>query len=142
MNWLAHFVLSEHQENILIGNWLGEVVKGKKYQKYEGDYQKGIILHREIDSFTDQHPLVKATTKIFHPSQGKFAPVVVDMAFDYFLFTHWQDFEPEEFSSFKKKVYAVLKKHYHLYPPVLLERTKALIYFDWLEKYTTLECIQ
>ncbi len=142
MNWLAHFVLSEHNRNLIIGNWLGEAVRGKDYQTYEAEIQKGILLHREIDSFTDSNPIVKKITKKFHHHQGKFAPVVVDLVMDYFLYKNWQMFENEAFEPFKYGVYKTLKSALNLYPEELQNQTKALITFDWMEKYTTLPGVQ
>ena len=58
MNVLAHIYLSGDSEKIIIGNYIGDYVKGKDYLKYPDLVRKGIILHRHIDGFTDRHPVV------------------------------------------------------------------------------------
>ena len=63
MNFLAHIYLSGEDQGITIGNFIADGIKGKKYLSYSEDMQKGILLHRSIDSFTDQHPVVRQSTK-------------------------------------------------------------------------------
>ena len=58
MNFLAHAYLSFGQEEILVGNLVADFIKGKELRQFSEDIQIGILLHREIDSFTDTHPLV------------------------------------------------------------------------------------
>ena len=64
MNYLAHIYLSRDDELISIGNFMADHVKGNKYKLYAPDLQKGILLHRHIDSFTDAHELVRKSKMI------------------------------------------------------------------------------
>ena len=41
-----------------IGNFIADSVKGKQYLDYPKAVQQGITLHRNIDEFTDSHPIV------------------------------------------------------------------------------------
>ncbi len=66
MNFLAHIYLSGEEEGVIIGNFIADGIKGKKYKNYPLSIQKGILLHRGIDSFTDQHPTVRLSTKKLH----------------------------------------------------------------------------
>ncbi len=142
MNWVAHFVLSEQNENLIVGNWLGDVVKGKDYENYAPEIKKGILLHRTIDSYTDEHPFVKEATQIFRPTQSKYAPIVVDLLGDYFLIQNWDQFYPDSYETFSYEIYRILKNHIDLYPNDLQERTKALVRYNWFQKYKTLDGIQ
>ena len=56
MNYLAHAFLSFNDSGLLIGNMISDFVKGKKQFDYTPDIQKGIRLHRMIDTYTDAHP--------------------------------------------------------------------------------------
>ena len=58
MNFLAHLFLSGENEKVKIGNFIGDFVKGNKLEEYDQEIQFGIRLHREIDSYTDSHPVV------------------------------------------------------------------------------------
>jgi acyl carrier protein phosphodiesterase len=67
MNFLAHIYLSGDSEDLLIGNFIADFVKGKQYEQFVGSIQKGIFLHRQIDYFTDTHALVRQSTKRLQP---------------------------------------------------------------------------
>ena len=72
MNYLAHIFLSGNDRCIQIGNFIGDGVKGDGYKQYPRKFQQGILLHREIDAFSDRHPLVReavGTMPVF-PSNG------------------------------------------------------------------------
>ena len=63
MNFLAHAVLSFERPEIMVGNFIADFVKGNAYLEYPQSVRNGIMLHREIDKFTDQHPQVKKSKK-------------------------------------------------------------------------------
>ena len=63
MNYLAHIFLSPENDLVTIGNFMADHVKGNKYKLYAPDLQKGILLHRQIDSFTDAHELVRKSKR-------------------------------------------------------------------------------
>ena len=65
MNFLAHFFLSHQTPELLIGSYLGDFVKGNQYRQYNEAVQQGILLHREVDRYTDHHPVfVRASTDL------------------------------------------------------------------------------
>ena len=71
MNFLAHLYLSGESEAIKTGNFIGDYVKGKKFENYSGDIRNGILLHRSIDNFTDNHLLFREARKYFYPDYGQ-----------------------------------------------------------------------
>ena len=64
MNFLAHIYLSGDNEMIAIGNFIADGIRGKQYKKFQKDIKTGILLHRQIDTFTDAHPIVRQSTKL------------------------------------------------------------------------------
>ena len=66
MNYLAHIYLSGNNDFITIGNFIADGIRGNRYKKYPKEIQIGILLHREIDTFTDAHPIVRQSTKRLH----------------------------------------------------------------------------
>ena len=66
MNFLAHIYLSGDNDLIKIGNFMADGIRGRQYEKYPLEIQKGIILHRAIDTFTDAHPIFRQSTKRLH----------------------------------------------------------------------------
>ncbi|MDR3272050.1 MAG: ACP phosphodiesterase [Flavobacteriaceae bacterium] len=142
MNIVAHQLLSYNIPDIQVGNALGEVVRGKDYQDYPQTIAAGILLHRNIDTFTDAHPIVKTTTSIFHAAYGKFAPIITDVIYDYFLIKNWHLFCKEDFVDFKNYCYDLMKKREVIFPSKLKTFISYLIEDDWFEKYRTYEGIE
>ena len=142
MNLVAHQFLSFNKPSLQIGNLLGETVKGNKYLDYPEDIQQGILLHRAIDHFTDSHPIVKKSTAYFHSSQHKYAPILIDLMYDYYLIKHWRSFHPISFYLFKESCYELFHYNYENFPSGLQHMLDYLLKYDWFENYSTLEGIQ
>ncbi|MCF6183790.1 MAG: ACP phosphodiesterase [Bacteroidales bacterium] len=90
MNFLAHIFLSGDNEAVKFGNFTGDWVKGKSYNNFPREIQKGILLHRKIDSYTDSHNTVKKSILKIRPAYGKYSGVVTDILYDHFLAQNWQ----------------------------------------------------
>jgi acyl carrier protein phosphodiesterase len=76
----------------MIGNFIGDTVKGRKYEGLQPVVRKGVLMHRAIDDFTDRHPINAKIRKLLHPEFGKYAGVYLDMYYDHFLAAGWNDF--------------------------------------------------
>lgn len=142
MNLVMHQLLSFDRLPWQVGNHLGEVVKGKKYLEFPDEIQRGILLHRFIDSYSDQHKMVKQSTTRLHKNYRKFSPIIVDVYYDFLLIKNWHLFSEQSFDDFKQKCYQVLADSTDLYPPKLRKFTDALIKYDWFEKYSTYEGLE
>lgn len=59
MNFLAHAFLSGDDPDVLFGNFVADSIKGNMLTNYSPEIQKGVVLHRAIDEFTDHHPVVR-----------------------------------------------------------------------------------
>lgn len=116
MNFLAHLYLSGNHEEIMVGNFIGDYVKGKEYLYYPASIRKGIMLHRYIDSFTDSHPITKISRAHITQQYGKYSGIIIDIFYDYFLSSTWSTYSPVELQSFVDYVFAMLKKHYYDFP--------------------------
>ena len=92
MNHLAHFVLSNNDDDLAIGNFVADFITNRQLPNFTEGVQRGIWLHRAIDAFTDSHPVVKQSTKRLHPFHHKYAPVIVDIYYDFLLAKNWDKF--------------------------------------------------
>ncbi|MBY0065441.1 acyl carrier protein phosphodiesterase [Empedobacter falsenii] len=142
MNFVAHQYLSFGNQSLQIGNLLGETVKGKQYLDFPEDIQKGILLHRSIDTFTDSHETVKQSSSYFHETQHKFAPIIIDVIYDYFLIKYWNNYSETPFEKFKSDCYQLFKDEYNSLPKKLQEIIFYLLKYDWFENYSTIEGVQ
>ena len=50
MNYLAHIYLSFDDPDITLGNFFADHIRGNRYQHFPNNIQKGILLHRAIDT--------------------------------------------------------------------------------------------
>ena len=139
MNFLAHLFLAGSDEGLIIGNFIADMVKGKAYLKYSKPIQEGIMLHRKIDFFTDQHPLFRKTKYRIQKDQGRYSPVVVDMYYDHFLALEWSRFSKQDLEEFVEEKYTILQKN-KIYLP---ERAQYILPFmvqqNWLLNYAHLK---
>jgi acyl carrier protein phosphodiesterase len=142
MNYLAHAYLSFGQEDVLVGNFIADFVKGKMLLNYPQAITEGILLHREIDRYTDSYPLVRAGQSYLRPKFRHYSTVITDIFFDYFLGKNWEKFSDQPLAEFIESTYLILEKNSEHFP----ERFSKMFYWmrrdNWLLHYATLEGIQ
>jgi acyl carrier protein phosphodiesterase len=92
MNFLAHLYLSKNDTNIMIGNFIADHIKGNKYEGFSKEIQQGIFLHREIDTFTDAHAIVRKSKRRLHERYRHYDGVIIDIFYDYFLAKNWSEY--------------------------------------------------
>ena len=141
MNFLAHIYLSGDNDFIKIGNFMADGIRGKHFENYPLEIQKGIILHRAIDTFTDAHPVFRQSTKRLHENYHHYAGVIVDVFYDHFLAKNWNTYSDEKLEDFVSRFYQSLQYN-HI---ILSERTKGMMPYmiehNWLVSYRTVEGI-
>ncbi len=137
MNFLAHIYLSGNNEEVIIGNFIADGIKGKKYQKYPDGIQKGILLHREIDTFTDAHPIVRQSTKRLHEKYGHYSGIIVDILYDHFLAKNWNTYSSIPLDTFVDNFYQLLHNNFDLLPLRIQKMMPFMIADNWLLSYAT-----
>ena len=123
---------------LMQGNFLGDFLNNQQVAKLPVTLQKGIVLHRAIDSFTDKHSDVKACTKRLRESQGKYVPVVIDVLFDYILHQNWERYSQDPFQDFETMVYINLMDGLEYYPSKMQKVTIAMVNDRFLSNYITI----
>ncbi len=139
MNYLAHLYLSGESDEIKLGNFIGDFVKGNKYQHYPEMVSYGIQLHRSIDSFTDNHPDVKECIQLLKPGYGRFSGVVMDIFFDHFLAANWKDYSTVTLRQFAKQAHSVFISNFMMLPLRVKQFLPFLIQHRRLESYAKKE---
>ncbi len=142
MNFLAHIYLSGDNDLIKIGNFMADGIRGKQFEHFPKDVQKGILLHRFIDTYTDSHDIFRKSTKRLHDRYHHYAGVIVDIVYDHFLAKNWTHYSDEKLELFVKRFYHSLHDNYE----ILTEKTQGLMPYmiekNWLVSYRTTEGIQ
>jgi acyl carrier protein phosphodiesterase len=108
MNFLAHLYLSRNNTNIMIGNFIADHIQGNKYEGFSTEIQQGIFLHREIDTFTDAHAVVRKSKRRLHARYRHYDGVIIDIFYDYFLAKNWTTYSEIPLELFTKSVYNLL----------------------------------
>jgi acyl carrier protein phosphodiesterase len=142
MNHLAHCFLSFNDEDLLLGNFIGDFVKGNDWQKYPEKVQQGILLHRTIDSYTDNHPMTDRSVSRIRPYAGRYSPPFTDILYDHMLAIHWEKYCQESFDTFAERTYRQLEKRAAEMPAVLQERLPKMIAGQFLHGYTRREGLE
>ncbi|MEX1384324.1 ACP phosphodiesterase [Lutibacter sp.] len=142
MNFLAHLYLSKDNKNILIGNFISDAIKGKKYKKYPKEIQAGILLHREIDTFTDTHPIVKKSMRRLNKRYRHYNGVIIDILYDHFLAKNWSDYSEIPLELYAENVYSFLSENSDTFPEELQHLLPYMIQYNWLVNYASLEGIE
>ncbi len=142
MNFLSHLYLSGDSEGIIIGNFIADGVKGSNFRHFPEEVQKGIILHRKIDSFTDSHPIVELSKGRLRSSYKKYASVIVDIYYDHYLAKNWGNYSDIQLQQFTQNVYRLVKEHHVLLPEKSAHFAHYMMEYDILFQYSRLEGIQ
>ena len=138
MNYLGHIYLSGKPSELMIGNFIADFVKGKQVLQYSPKIQKGILLHRKIDAYTDQHPIVREAAELLKPKHGRYAPIIMDVFYDYLLAKNWDKHHTRSLLQFSEEVYVYFKKNSSLFPPQVQGFLPNMEQNNWLLNYGTL----
>ncbi|WP_026452284.1 ACP phosphodiesterase [Aequorivita capsosiphonis] len=141
MNFLAHIYLSGDEEEIIIGNFMADGIKGKRYQNYPPKIAKGILLHREIDTFTDAHPTVHQSTARLHKNYSHYSGVIVDILYDHFLAKNWDKYCAQPLDEYVQDFYDLLHKDFDKLTPRIQNMMPYMIADNWLFNYATIDGI-
>lgn len=120
---------------------MGDFIKGSQYDHLPDLVAKGVILHREIDSYTDNHPVVMLSKDKLRQKYRHYSGVIVDMYYDHFLAANFSDYSRKSLQAFAQSKYELLEKHLDLIPPRGQHMLPYMIKGDWLTNYAKKEGI-
>lgn len=141
MNVLAHAWLASRAGESIVGHLLGDFVKGRAEDRWEGDLLHGIHRHRKIDAYTDDHPAVRRSVRRFRGEFRRWGGVLADMYYDHVLANAWGELGEGTLRSFADRVYGELEEHRPRLPQRMQHFTDFMRASDLLVSYTELEGI-
>ena len=142
MNFLSHLYLSGNSEGLIIGNFIADSVKGNAFLNFSPDIQKGILLHRKIDVFTDTHLIVEQSKKRLRQKYRKYASVIVDIYYDHYLAINWGTYSAVSLNDYTQNVYELIQKNTNQLPFKSQEFTKYMVQYNILSAYAELDGIE
>ena len=136
MNYLSHFFLSaDAEDDVHLGNFLGDIVRKTTADALPSSIQKGIELHRFIDQFTDNHALVLEGKRLLYPKFGKYASVILDVYFDFLLIENWAMYDNRPIQTFIDSCYVFVDANMESVPDIAQKRVEAMNTARWMNGY-------
>ncbi|HEY4799067.1 MAG TPA: ACP phosphodiesterase [Bacteroidia bacterium] len=141
MNFLAHLYLSGNDEQLMIGNFIADSVKGSYYEKFPEGIKKGILLHRAIDFFSDNHPVFLKSVERLRPNYRKYSGVIVDIFYDHFLAKDWKSYSENPLEQFAEEVHLLMMRNIFHMPEKSLMFLKYAMRTNRLVSYANVDGI-
>lgn len=142
MNFLAHLYLSGDKPKLMVGNFIGDFVKGKNaLVNFETEIVRGIELHRSIDEFTDKHPIVSNSKSRLREKYRHYSGVIVDVFYDHFLANNWKEYHQAPLPTYAANSYQIIEDHYPILPAEVKNMFPYMKRGNWLLGYSFVEGI-
>ncbi|WP_339665619.1 ACP phosphodiesterase [Maribacter arcticus] len=141
MNFLAHIYLSFNDKEITIGNFIADSIRGNKFDHLPKNVQKGIKLHRFIDTYTDTHEIPKISSKRLHANYSHYSRVIVDIYYDHYLAKNWSKYSDIPLDVFVDSFYDLLEDNYEILPDGVRRMMPYMITDNWIYNYSKMEGI-
>jgi acyl carrier protein phosphodiesterase len=121
---------------------MADGIRGNDYLKFPDDVIKGVLLHRQIDTFTDSHPIYRKSKHRLHDKYGHYSGVIMDILYDHFLAKNWDNYSNQKLEDFVANFYKSLEDNYE----ILSEKTKSMMPYmidqNWLVSYASIAGIE
>lgn len=141
MNFLGHLYLSGDEPHVIVGNFMADKVKGRDLSHFAPDLERGIRLHRSIDSYTDEHAAQRTGRARLRTHAGRYSGVVMDLFYDHLLASDPSRWRNEPLPVFAQRMYALLQTHQQLMPHPVRDMLHYMVAGDWLTSYATIDGI-
>jgi len=139
MNFLAHCLLAQPNGHSLFGNLLGDFTRGADLDNLPEAVLLGLKNHQEVDRFTDTHPTIKDIRAVTSKERRRFAGIMGDVVYDYFLIKHWEQYTDHNFNEFIELCYKEIESAQHLMHPRMHDAMSFMINSDGLRINSSLE---
>lgn len=119
----------------MYANLFGDFVKGSQYYQYSNKVVQGIQLHREIDYYFDQHPIIVEVRRSLYPTLPKISSVALDLYIDHLLAKNWSVFHKTRFVDYLDEFYTHDSQMFDEFPELFLSFVGALKNNKWINYY-------
>ena len=140
MNFLVHMLLSGADEQLLVGNFMGDFVKGRLGDRFPEGIRRGVELHRRIDTFASQNRLFSCSRQRISPDYGLYRGVLVDLFYDHLLAAEWDQWSDEPFDRFLTRARRAAERQ-RSFIPAEMQRVLPVIFDELLPSYRSIEGI-
>jgi acyl carrier protein phosphodiesterase len=85
VNFLAHCALGDRSDELIVGGFMGDFLKGPVPEHLPYAVGAGVRLHRRLDAFSATEPNLRASCARLPADLRRFAPPFVDLLADHLL---------------------------------------------------------
>jgi len=136
MNYLAHLYLARGSHEAMLGALLGDFVFGRAaLDDYSPVERREILVHRKVDRYTDDHPLVVQARDHFPDGLRRYAGIALDVYYDHLLARHWHRYSDVALDAFTAPFYAYMLGRLDRLPERLRAIAPRIAAHDWLGSY-------
>lgn len=137
MNFLGHLYFSDNNSELMIANLFGDFCKGKQFLDYPVLIKNGVLLHRSIDHYIDNHINVKEVRSKLYATLPKVAGIAIDLYFDHLLSKHWDTYHPIPYMQYLEAFYKFESNYIDKYPKEFQWFLGKIKEHKWLNHYPT-----
>ena len=141
MNYLAHLYLSADKEEIMIGNFIADMITKQERSQLSYQIKQGIDLHYQIDTFTDAHSTVRHSRSFFFSEFRHYSRVIIDVLYDHFLAKNWNYYHRKPLADYVDEFYNYIDHHKHNLPYHVQKTVPVMIKYNWLYSYSSVDGI-
>lgn len=143
MNFLAHFLLTPEDEELLAGQMLGDFLTKGWRERATPRTVLGVELHQAIDAYSDRHPIGLAARKRFRAPYRRYAGIILDVFFDHFLARDFEKYSGgESLEAFSARCYRALRARREQAPPRMQRAIDSMTTHDWLGAYASVDGVR
>jgi len=142
LNYLAHAFLSGTDNELLVGNFIADSVRGSQLQHFPTRIAQGIRLHRQIDAFTDAHLVVQKSKERLRPKYRKYAGVITDVFYDHYLAANFQEYSSITLAQYAQHVYGIINNYESILPERVNYFLPYMVQQNWLLNYAQISGIR
>ena len=126
----------------MIGNFIADHIRGNNFSHFSKEIQQGILLHREIDTFTDAHKIVRKSKRRLHERYRHYDGVIIDIFYDYFLAKNWSEYSAIPLNIYTNSINKLFDKKSPELPEKSQQFIKYMIEYNILFNYQYHEGIE
>lgn len=142
MNYLAHLLLADIDDQTMLGAFLADFVKGRHLDDFAPVVAREISLHRRIDSFTDAHPVVQEARAHFGLDRRRYGGIALDMFYDHVLARDFEQYAQDSLDTFSRRAYRVLQQQRPVMPLQARTVAERMAGQDWFTAYAGFDGIE
>jgi acyl carrier protein phosphodiesterase len=135
MNWLAHLFLAEPTSIDRVASLIPDLMPMTHWRELPAPFQPGIERHRQVDAFTDRHPIFRRSVARLQPPFRRFGAVYTDVFYDHMLTVHWQHYTAIDLDEFIDQVYASFNECRDHLPSDTSRLLQRMRLGAWLQSY-------